>query len=306
VTAPAACRLCRPAGFLVSALLHLGLAAALLWPEPPGMEGSDEGRLVGVSLAMFQTASEARAAEATTAPSADDQPESPPAEDLVEPETQPPQEEAEAPDAPPPEPEPEQAPEPTVAEEPAPTPEPGPTPETPPQKQTQTGVPEPPEPAPKPKPKPKPKPESKPKPRKPAPERAKRPPPAKAAASAEASAPKSSARSGKSAADGAGAGGGRDAAEGRYLAELQAAIAKHRFFPRQARRRGLEGRVTVSFTLEADGRIIGIRVVKGSGSSVLDEAAVKTLERLGRFKPIPKAIGRSRWTLRVPIGFTLR
>jgi protein TonB len=312
VTTPAACRLYLSVGFLVSALLHLGVAAALLWPEPTGMEGSGEGRLVGVSLAMFQTASEAQAAEAATEPTAEDQPEPEAAEEPVEPETQPQQQAAEVPDAPPPEPEP--APEPTVAEEPEPTPQPEAerAPEAPPQKKTEAAVaqtpPPPPVPKPKPKSQPKPKaePKAKPKPRTPAAETAKRPPAAKAAASAQASLPKSSARSGTSAASAAGTGSGKDAAEGRYLAELQAAIAKHRFFPPRARRRGLEGQVTVSFTLEGDGRITGIRVVKGSGSSLLDEGATKTLERLGRFKPIPKAIGRSRWTLRVPIGFTLR
>jgi protein TonB len=104
----------------------------------------------------------------------------------------------------------------------------------------------------------------------------------------------------------AGDGAARAAAEGLYLAELQRAIAKHRFYPRAARRRSREGEVTVSFVIQADGRITGIRVTKSSGSDALDRAAVRTLENLGRFRPIPAKIGRTRWALRVPINFALR
>jgi len=30
------------------------------------------------------------------------------------------------------------------------------------------------------------------------------------------------------------------------------------------------------------------------------------VRRLGRYKPIPPALGRSSWTVRVPISFSLR
>jgi protein TonB len=58
--------------------------------------------------------------------------------------------------------------------------------------------------------------------------------------------------------------------------------------------------------IRADGRIGSIRVAKSSGSAELDAAGVATLERLGRFKPIPESVGRERWPLRVPIRFALQ
>jgi protein TonB len=103
----------------------------------------------------------------------------------------------------------------------------------------------------------------------------------------------------------AGFGGGSKADESRYLAELQRAIAKHRYYPARARRRGIEGTVALSFVIDADGRIGEIRIADGSGSEVLDDAGLQTVQRLGRFKPIPKSIGRNRWALRVPIRFAL-
>jgi len=63
---------------------------------------------------------------------------------------------------------------------------------------------------------------------------------------------------------------------------------------------------TVYFVLDRNGRISGARLAKSSGSGALDRAAVETLRRLARYKPIPAAIGRTRWPLRVPIRFALK
>jgi len=93
--------------------------------------------------------------------------------------------------------------------------------------------------------------------------------------------------------------------EKQYLAGLQHAIAKKRRYPSLARRRGETGVVAVSFVLAKSGRISGARVDKSSGSHTLDKAALETLKRLGRYKPIPKSIGRTSWQLRVPIRFSL-
>jgi protein TonB len=94
--------------------------------------------------------------------------------------------------------------------------------------------------------------------------------------------------------------------ETRYLAELQRAISRNRYYPKKARRNKLEGKVTVTFVLRKDGRLTSIGLARGSGHSALDEAALQTLRRLGRFKPIPDAIGRSQWKLRIPINYALR
>jgi periplasmic protein TonB len=123
------------------------------------------------------------------------------------------------------------------------------------------------------------------------------------------SAPEQATTSGGPGASGQGAGAsGRAcaAAEQSYLAELQRAIARHRFYPPLARRRGREGEATVAFVIQADGRLSDVRLAASSGVESLDAAAVKTLEDLGRFRPIPPEIGRTHWPLRVPISFALR
>jgi protein TonB len=93
--------------------------------------------------------------------------------------------------------------------------------------------------------------------------------------------------------------------EKEYLAGLRQAIAKKRRYPTSARRTGKTGVATVEFVLDRNGRISGSSLGRSSGSSVLDQAAVDTLRRLARYKPIPEALGRTRWRLRVPIRFAL-
>lgn len=75
-------------------------------------------------------------------------------------------------------------------------------------------------------------------------------------------------------------------------------------YPRQARRRGLEGRVLLEVEVQADGRPGRIDIVASSGHSILDQAALEGL-RQWRFQPARRG-GRSvDATLRVPVSFRL-
>lgn len=68
-----------------------------------------------------------------------------------------------------------------------------------------------------------------------------------------------------------------------YLAVLMAHIERYKFYPRAARRRGLEGEVVVSFTLQADGRISGLQT--NGGHRLLNRAAREALEAA---QPLPE------------------
>lgn len=97
----------------------------------------------------------------------------------------------------------------------------------------------------------------------------------------------------------------RTTLEQAFLAELQQTIAAHRFYPPAARAHQIRGRVSVAFVLMADGAIAHTEVRESSGHSILDEAALETLRRVERFKPIPAALGKNNWHIRVPVHFTL-
>lgn len=91
-----------------------------------------------------------------------------------------------------------------------------------------------------------------------------------------------------------------------YLASLAAEIRHCKYYPRSARRLREEGRVVVSFVIRKDGRLQDIAVRESSGYRRLDEAAIKTLQRVSPFKPIPEALDRDQWAISVPIAFSLR
>jgi TonB family protein len=94
-------------------------------------------------------------------------------------------------------------------------------------------------------------------------------------------------------------------AERSYLAALRNALERQRHYPATARQRRLEGTARVQFTIAANGAFSGIRVSQSTGVAALDDAALHTVRRLGRFEPIPAVLGRSQWTVRVPIVFRL-
>lgn len=79
-----------------------------------------------------------------------------------------------------------------------------------------------------------------------------------------------------------------------YLAGLLNTISKRaaQSYPQQARQMRQQGRVKVAFTLQDDGRLSNIRLLQSSGYHSLDQAALNTLKRLGKYSPPPAGVNR--------------
>ncbi len=71
-------------------------------------------------------------------------------------------------------------------------------------------------------------------------------------------------------------------------------LEQYKYYPTSARRRGIEGAVDVSFRLNADGRAEQVQLVSGSGYSILDDAALRTVRRA---EPFPVHNGFYRFRL---------
>lgn len=63
-------------------------------------------------------------------------------------------------------------------------------------------------------------------------------------------------------------------------------------YPPAAMRAGEEGKVAVAVAVDASGQAIGCRIVTSSGSSALDQASCRAMQR-GRFEPARDANGRA-------------
>jgi protein TonB len=65
-------------------------------------------------------------------------------------------------------------------------------------------------------------------------------------------------------------------------AQIQALIQQHLRYPEAARRRGIQGRVALRFSVQPDGAISGATLVQSSGAGLLDKAALSLLQTLPR------------------------
>lgn len=108
----------------------------------------------------------------------------------------------------------------------------------------------------------------------------------------------------------AGAGGrlesGGNANTSSYQAQVLAHLQRYKSYPAEAKSAGIRGVATVRFSLSASGSVISASLARGSGASVLDQAAVAMVRRASPFPPIPSGLGRSRMDFSAPIRFDLR
>jgi len=75
-------------------------------------------------------------------------------------------------------------------------------------------------------------------------------------------------------------------------------------YPYLARRRGQQGTVRLDVSVAADGRVSAVRVARSSGHVLLDQAALRALQRW-RFQPATRAGVAVRAQLIVPVRFRL-
>ncbi|WP_159585998.1 energy transducer TonB [Chelativorans xinjiangense] len=95
-----------------------------------------------------------------------------------------------------------------------------------------------------------------------------------------------------------------NAAVSNYPGKIVSRLRRALRYPRAAQRERLRGEVGVAFTVAGNGAVSGIRVVRSSGSPILDQAAVETVRRAAPFPAIPDGAGRSSWPFTVPLAFT--
>jgi protein TonB len=83
-----------------------------------------------------------------------------------------------------------------------------------------------------------------------------------------------------------------DVSRSKYLKEhflyIRDMINKKVTYPAEARQKGLEGKVKLSFIILQDGSVKGIHLMKGSGYPVLDNSAVEAVKNASPF-PRPPA-----------------
>ncbi|OIO54184.1 MAG: hypothetical protein COX57_08615 [Alphaproteobacteria bacterium CG_4_10_14_0_2_um_filter_63_37] len=59
-------------------------------------------------------------------------------------------------------------------------------------------------------------------------------------------------------------------------------------YPEAAQRQGLEGRLLIKFSIGRTGELVGVEVLRSSGSDVLDRAAIEALRKGAPYAPLPE------------------
>lgn len=90
-----------------------------------------------------------------------------------------------------------------------------------------------------------------------------------------------------------------------YLQLLTMRIEARKSYPDQARRRHQEGLVVIEFELEKKGEVSAVRVHKSSGSTPLDRAARRAVEKSAPFPRAPQGIFDFPVRLRIGVSFEL-
>ena len=92
-----------------------------------------------------------------------------------------------------------------------------------------------------------------------------------------------------------------------YIRGLSGSLAGRVGYPLAARRAHLEGVVVLRMRLAADGRVLGVRMSRSSGHSVLDEAALASVSEIDALAAPPDGVP---WDeareLPVPIRFRIQ
>ncbi len=91
-----------------------------------------------------------------------------------------------------------------------------------------------------------------------------------------------------------------------WKSRLVAQIERSKRYPSEAQARGEQGVAQVSFNVDRGGGVHNARVVRSSGSSILDRDAIAWLERAQPLPPPPAEVPGAQIPLTVPLRYNLR
>ncbi|MEZ5813511.1 MAG: energy transducer TonB [Alphaproteobacteria bacterium] len=98
---------------------------------------------------------------------------------------------------------------------------------------------------------------------------------------------------------------GTSAGEADYHDKIRAWLEKHKTYPRRARLSGIEGIVTVDFTMSSSGQVLSKRIAKSSGHHILDQAALDAVEQATPLPAFPNELRQPTMSLSISFSFFL-
>jgi TonB family protein len=94
--------------------------------------------------------------------------------------------------------------------------------------------------------------------------------------------------------------------EERYLAEIRHKIAGQQSYPRSSRALGEQGTVRLRLTIQRNGSLTKVELVRGTAYERLNTAAMAAVTAAGPFKPFPVDVQYASWRIALPVHFSLQ
>jgi protein TonB len=91
-----------------------------------------------------------------------------------------------------------------------------------------------------------------------------------------------------------------------WKSQLVARLERYKSYPSQAQARGEQGVAQLAFSVDRSGGVHHARIVRSSGSSLLDEATLELVERAAPLPPPPPEISGAQIAIVVPIRYNIR
>ncbi len=93
---------------------------------------------------------------------------------------------------------------------------------------------------------------------------------------------------------------------GLFAGKVRQQIADAKYYPRIARRRGMEGQPVVTFTLNKAGGVMRADLAQTSGHKLLDQAALDAVHQAAPYPEIPAELKTDTYQFKLPISFILK
>ncbi len=91
-----------------------------------------------------------------------------------------------------------------------------------------------------------------------------------------------------------------------WKSALVARLERNKRYPSQAQARGEHGVAQLAFNIDRSGGVHDARIVRSSGSSLLDAATLELLKRAAPLPPPPPEISGAQIAIQVPIRYNMR
>ena len=91
-----------------------------------------------------------------------------------------------------------------------------------------------------------------------------------------------------------------------WKSELVARLQRYKRYPSEAQARGEEGVAQLAFSVDRGGGVHNARIVRSSGSSLLDRATLDLVARAAPLPAPPAEVRGAQIAIQVPINYNLR